>query len=100
MTNEDVVKRLDTVIALLRLAHRDTLDAALVDIRGDKTNAAVLAQVGSDWVGTTKLQASVAKKSGAATRTVRDRLADLVKVGLIEKRGAGSATEYRAGDLL
>lgn len=51
-----------------------------------------------DWAG--KLQAAVAKKTKAATRTIQERIADLMAQGVLDKRGGGPTTEYKASGLI
>ena len=97
--DDPIAVRLDRLIALHRLTHRDALEAARNDILSDPVNREVLGRA-SKWVGAGSLQTAVARKTGASTRTVRDRLADLVSDGLLEKRGGGPSTEYRATGLI
>jgi hypothetical protein len=99
MTDEAVVERLDRMIAILRLAHGDSIARARTLIRSDKVNAAIL-DASAKWVGAAKLQTTVAAKTKASTRTIQERIADLVTQGVLEKRGAASTTEYKASGLI
>lgn len=98
-TDDPIAARLDTLIALHRLTHRDALEAARNDILSDPVNREVLRRA-SKWVGAGSLQTTVARTTGASTRTVRDRLAELLDQGLLERRGGGPTTEYRSSGLL
>jgi hypothetical protein len=100
MTEEDaVITRLDAIIAILKLANRDAIDAARNEILADDVNRAILSST-SRWVPAGTLQKAVARKTGASTRTARDRLADLLADGLLEKAGGGPTTTYRATGLI
>jgi DNA-binding FadR family transcriptional regulator len=95
MEDTEVVARLDTIIAILKLANRDAIAAARTEILSDRVNREILDRT-SKWAGSGSLQTAVAKKSGASTRTVRERIAELADQGLLERRGGGPATEYRS----
>jgi hypothetical protein len=97
--NEDIVKRLDRIAAILQLAHRDAIERTRSQIRSDKVNAAIL-DTSTQWIGTAKMQAAVAAKTRASTRTIQERTVDLLGQGVIEKRGGGPKTEYRASGLI
>jgi hypothetical protein len=99
VTNEDVVHRLDTVIAVLKLAHRTEIEETRVGIRGDKVSAAIL-DLSARWTPAGKLTASVRRKTKQSERTVKRRVAELLRDGILEKRGGGPAIEYRATGLV
>lgn len=98
MTDE-VVERLDRVIAILQLAHGEAIERARTRIRSDKVNAAIL-DASAKWVASAKMQSTVATKTKAATRTIQERIADLIAQGVLEKRGATRTTEYKASGLI
>lgn len=98
MTDE-VVDRLDQIAAILRLAHREAIESARTSVRSDKVDAAVL-DGSSQWIGAGKLQAAVVAKTKTSSRTVQLRIADLLAEGLLDKRGGGPTTEYRASGLI
>lgn len=98
-SDDDVVARLDRITAILQLAHRDEIERARTQIRSDKVNAAIL-DASAKWIGSGAMQAKVAKKTKASTRTVRDRIADLLATGVLDKRGGGPTTEYRTNGLI
>jgi hypothetical protein len=96
---EDVIERLDRITAILQLAHGDAIARARTRIRSDKVNAAIL-DASAKWVPSAKMQATVATKTKASTRTIQERIADLIAQGVLEKRGATRTTEYRASGLI
>ena len=98
MTDE-VVERLDRITAILQLAHEDAIERARTRIRSDKVNAAIL-DAASKWVPAAKMQATVASKTQAATRTIQEHIADLISQGVLEKRGATHTIEYKASGLI
>jgi hypothetical protein len=96
---EELVERLDRVIAILQLAHGDAIERARARIRSDKVNASIL-DASAKWVTSAKMQTAVATKTKASTRTIQERIADLIAQGVLEKRGAASTTEYKASGLI
>lgn len=99
MAQDEVVKRLDTVIAILRLAHRDELENARTEILGDKTNKAIL-DLSTDWQAAGQLQKAVRQKTKESGSTVKRRLAALVDLGVLERRGSGPSVAYRSTGLI
>ena len=98
MTDE-VIERLDRLTAITRIAHADAIERTKERIRSDKVNAALL-DGAKKWVPAAALQKKVATKTKAATRTIQERIADLLAAGLLEKRGGGPTTEYKATGLI
>ena len=98
-TNEDIVQRLDKLLAIQQLAHREALESARVTIRSDKVNAAILD-------ATTKLPPAgkvvdeVKNKTGQSPATISRRIASLIEQGVVEKQGGGPATQYRSTGLI
>jgi Fic family protein len=99
MTNEDVADRLDKVIAILQLAHRDEIEGARLTIRGDKVNAAIL-DGSKTWTPAGKLTSAVRTKTGQSPATINRRINELIAMGVLEKQGGGPATEYRSSGLI
>jgi hypothetical protein len=95
VTNEDVVQRLDTVIAVLKLAHREELQSARAAIRADEVNAAILDRA-TDWTPAGKLMTVVRQKTKQSRPTVSRRIAALIADGLLQKSGGGTSLKYRA----
>jgi Fic family protein len=99
MTNEDFARRLDTIIAILRLAHREEIEAARATIRADKVQAALL-DGAVDWAAAGKLTSTVKAKTGQSPATINRRITELLDLGLLEKQGGGPATQYRSTGLI
>lgn len=99
MTDPSVTRQLDTLIALLKLAHRDDIERARDAIRSDSINAAVL-DGAKRWTAAARLKTVVMKKTRAGSTTVGDRIADLIAMGVLEKQGGGPTTEYRSTGLV
>lgn len=99
MAEEDIIQRLDRIIAIHQLVYRAELDAARESIRREDANAAIL-DLTADWTPTAKLQKAVAKKAGKSERTVRDKLAELTAQGLLEQRRDGRTIAYRSTGLI
>lgn len=99
MTNEDIGRRLDTIIGILQLAHREAIENARTAIRDDKVNAAIL-DVATKWTPAGKLRSAVKQKTKQSSATISRRLATLVDHGVLEKSGGGPTTAYRATGLV
>lgn len=99
-TNEDLmIERLDKIVAILKLAHRDDIDDARTAIRADKVSAQIL-DMTADWVAAGKLKTDVISKAKQSQPTVERRIASLVEQGVLECRGAGTASSYRSTGLI
>ena len=97
MVDEEVLNRLDLIQATLQLAFKPEL--ARNSIRSDAVNAAVLDET-DDWIASSKLQERAASKAQASTRTVRNRLPELVAQRVLAVRGSERALEYRRTGLV
>jgi S-adenosylmethionine:diacylglycerol 3-amino-3-carboxypropyl transferase len=96
---EEVVERLDRLTALIKIAHADAIERTRERIRADKVNAAIL-DGSQKWTPSGKLSSAVTKKTRTGTSTFKSRVADLLDGGLLEKRGGGPTTEYKATGLI
>lgn len=99
MTNEDLADRLDKIIAILQLAHRDEIDNARATIRSDKVNAAIL-DGSRAWTPAGQLTSDVMSKTNQSGATINRRINELIAMGVLEKQGGGPATQYRASGLI
>jgi|SRR5450759_307968 len=99
MSDAEIVARLDTLIAITRLAHADRIDEVRNATRADPINAAIL-DMAVDWTAAGELKGSVAKALDQSDRTVARRVSDLLADGLLEQQGAGPSTKYRATGLI
>jgi Fic family protein len=99
MTNDDLARRLDTIIAILQLAHRDEIESARSTIRGDKVKAAILDGT-KTWTPAGTLTSAVKAKTKQSSATINRRIAELLATGVLEKQGGGPATEYRSTGLI
>src|SRR6266542_1067625 len=99
MTSDDLANRLDKIIAILQLAHRDEIESARATIRGDQVNAAILDSC-RDWTGAGDVTRSVKAKTRQSGATINRRINELIAIGALEKQGGGPATEYRASGLI
>jgi hypothetical protein len=99
MTNEDIGRRLDTIIAILQLAHQGEIESARATIRSDKVNSAIL-DGAKTWTPAGKLTRAVKGNTKQSSATINRRISDLIALGVLEKRGGGPATEYRSTGLI
>jgi hypothetical protein len=93
-----VVERLDTVSAVLQLAHHDRIEQARRQLRSDPINSVIL-DACEDWTSAGVIQ-KAAREAGGAERTVRSRLRELVARRALAERGAGPSRQYRATGLV
>jgi hypothetical protein len=98
-TNEDVIERLDRIVAILQLAHREQIESTRTALRADKANAAIL-DGAKKLTPAAKLKSAVMKKTGVGASTFSERVAALIELGVLEKEGGGKATQYRATGLI
>ena len=97
--NEEILHRLDQINATLRLAFEPQLREARSALRSDAVVAGILEGSG-EWIASSDLQKNVAKATGKSTRTVRDRLPELVSTGALMVRGSDARPEYRRTGLV
>jgi Fic family protein len=98
-SDQDIIQRLDRLIAIQQIVHKDALASARTSIREDSVSAAIL-DATSDWVAAGKLKASVMQKAKQSKPTVERRIAALVDLGALDKRGSGGSVSYRTNGLI
>lgn len=98
-SNDEILERLDKLVAIQQLAHREALESARVSIRADKVNAAIL-DATTKLTPAGKVVTDVKKKTGQSSATISRRIALLMELGVVEKQGAGPATRYRSTGLI
>jgi DNA-binding HxlR family transcriptional regulator len=98
-TDKQIVGRLDLIQATLRLAFAPQLEEAREKLLADPVAAAIHGHAG-EWVGSSALQKAAAETCGKSTRTVRDRLSELVAQGVLESRKVETRVEYRLTGLI
>lgn len=99
MENDTTADLLDKIIAILRIAHADKIDALRATVRTHPVDAAIL-NATEDWTAGGDLRRAVAKKANQSERNVTNRFAALIALGALEKRGDARATMYRSTGLL
>ncbi len=97
--NNEVLQRLDRIIAILQIAHKDPLDRAREEVAADKVDAAILSLAAKETPAG-KLVKAVEAKTKQTGRSVRKHIARLIERGLLEKSGASHATTYKATGLI
>jgi hypothetical protein len=96
--DDDVARRLDTIISILRIAHEEPIINTRKDVRQDKAYVAIL-DGATDWTPAGVLRAAVVK-TGASERTFLNKATELVERGLLERRGAGPNVSYRSSGVI
>lgn len=100
MTDQAVIQRLDTIIAILRFAHSDAIGRVRDETRKDAVNASILDLTANGFVPIGQLKKSAGKSSGQSERTVQRRIGELLDLGALEVDGGGKAAMYRSTGLL
>jgi Fic family protein len=98
-TEEEILARLDKLVAIQQLVHREALESARTSIRSDKVNAAIL-DATSKLTPAGKVLAEVKRKTAQSPATINRRIAALMELGLVERQGGGPATQYRSTGLV
>ena len=99
MADENVIRRLDTIISILRLAHQREIDDARTRLLSDSVNSAVLEAAATGFVSSGDLKKNVAKATRQSEKTVQRRILELVAIGALEKRPTGHAA-YRSTGII
>ena len=92
----EIVDRLDTIIAILNLAFAGPIQTARDKIQKDPVNAAILDGLALGAVPAGELQESVKKATGQSVRSIQMRLAALAEQRVLERIGSGPKISYRA----
>lgn len=98
-TNDAIVERLDKLVAIQQLVHRDALESARASIRSDKVNAAIL-DATAKLTPAGKVVGDVKKKTGQSPATINRRIGALMDLGLVERQGGGPMTAYKSTGLI
>jgi len=101
MADEEVLRRLDKVIAILQLAHHEDIEQGRARILADDLNAAILDAAAKKTPSGQLLKAAQRSAKGTPSKaTVQRRIAALVDQGALERSGAGPSTAYEATGLV
>jgi Fic family protein len=98
-TNDEILARLDKLVAIQQLVHRGALETARTSIRSDKVNAAIL-DATAKLTPAGKVVTEVKRKTGQSPATINRRIGALMELGLVERQGGGPATQYRSTGLV
>jgi hypothetical protein len=98
--DDELARRLNRIEAIFRLAFSDALTREGERVRSHKVDGPLVDGCEGDWVGSGPLQKQVAQATDTSERHVRERLLLLTSRGVLERRGAGRAVEYRSTGLI
>lgn len=93
-----IERRLDLIIALMRIGFGDSLQRQRRAVFEDRVSEEILRQC-EDWTGSGDLKARVRSATKQSEPTIKRRIADLVSLGAVQRRGAGSQVSYRSTGL-
>lgn len=92
-SNDEIVERLDKLIALMSIAYSDQIETLRAEVKqGDRGK--VLDSCPADWTPAAAARAA-AKKAGVSEANFKAKIAELVEMGHVERRGATKSVEYR-----
>jgi hypothetical protein len=94
--SDAVVERLDQILAVLRLANAEALNATSARMRAEPAKNAALDACADDWVGAGELTKAVMAKTNLGNSTVRGHIADLLTAGALARDGSGPKTRYKS----
>jgi DNA-binding transcriptional ArsR family regulator len=101
MADEEMLRAVGRLEALLRIAFSPQLAAEGERLRAHPVDSAILERVSEqEWIETTALQSAVSAAASKSTRTVRQRLSELTARGVLETRREGVTPHYRSTGLV
>jgi hypothetical protein len=100
LERDEVLERLDLMLAVLQLAHHDAIKRAADQLRADPVNAAILDACADEWIGARDLRDRVGKETGVKNRTIQAHVGELVTRRALQQRGATNTRAYRATGLI
>jgi hypothetical protein len=98
-TETEVLRRLDQVIALLKVAFGPELSRVRNALEGDVVSREILAAT-EEWVPAGDLTNKVVATTGKGERAVQRKLRELVELGVLESEGATWTRRYRSSGLI
>jgi hypothetical protein len=96
--NDEVLRRLDLLIALTRVGVRDALIRESRALETDRVSAALL-RSSENWTSAGELKKQAIKVSGQSEPTVKRRISELVSRGALLREGSGRTVHYRNSGL-
>ena len=99
-SEEQVVDRLDRILAVLQLAHHEAIQRASADIRRDKVNVAILEACEDDWTPAVVVRERAHTATAAQPSTIKRRISELVARRALLERGTTTNRAYRASNLV
>lgn len=100
MSEEDVLRRLDSIIGILNLAFADPIERARNKILADQVMAAILEELGTETYTAADILGKVVAATKQSERTVQQRIATLVSQRIVERIGSGSKISYHSTGLI
>jgi Fic family protein len=91
--------KLDLLIALLRVAHREPLEQRRAEVLSDPAARAILRAAARGWIDAGTLKSTAAKSGEVSKPTAERRIAELVADGVLRRAGAGPHVRYRSSGL-
>jgi hypothetical protein len=86
-------RKLDLIIALMRIGFSDQIQRRGRILFDDPTSVEILGHC-DDWTPAGTLKSAVAQATKQSEPTIKRRIADLVSLGALARRGAGGSVSY------
>lgn len=93
-----VVNRLDQAITLLKLGNRGAIEQAWEEMNKDDVSKSLL-ELSDGTLESGELQKRVAEATKKSTRTVQNRIGELVRLGALRPTRQGAKVYYQKSDI-
>lgn len=95
---QEISKKLDGIITLLKLSNRERLREYSREIREDKVTRRIV-ETADGTLSSSEFTKAISRNTGASAATVQRRISDLTETGALIKRREGREVYYEASDL-
>ena len=99
-TTKDVIERLDQMIAIMKLANKNTLDDIKKEIQSDPISKKIIQICSDEGLGYSELAEKVADQTKSGKSTVELRITKLREMKILSTERDGKKVVYRYSGLL
>lgn len=97
---DELVERLDQLIALVKIGFSNELQRAQEDLKGDPVGSAIIRSLEDGPMASGDLKEAVSRSAKVSNRTVQRSLGALARRGLVRVEGSGPSTTYQLTGIL
>lgn len=98
--HDDLIERLDQVIALLKLGFSGQLEALQAELREDPVALGILDSLRNGPMASGELKRSVSQSANVSEKTVQRSMSELVGRGLLLAKGGGRSITYQLSGVI